>query len=128
MKRFPDSPDQAVLLFSEALIDNSPSVTHRRAFRHNGILKRMLPAPSCGSAMKAFASLLTSLILALWIGVIAVISVQNFSPVSLRLLNYQSFEVPLGLVLAAGVMIGVVGAAIVQPIVLPTGFDDDDDY
>lgn len=64
--------------------------------------------------MKTLPILLISLIVALWIGAIAILSVQNFTPVSLNLLAFQSIEIPVGLVLAFSVGIGGVGMAIAQ--------------
>jgi uncharacterized integral membrane protein len=56
--------------------------------------------------------LLFALIPALWVVVIAIIAVQNATPVSLRLLNLQSIEIPFGVLLAFGVAGGMVAAAI----------------
>lgn len=53
-------------------------------------------------------SLLLALIPALWIIAIAILSVQNATPVSLRFLWFQSVELPLGVVLsfcAAGALV-----------------------
>jgi uncharacterized integral membrane protein len=63
---------------------------------------------------QSLRSLLLALIPALWIAAIAILSVQNATPVSLRFLWFQSVELPLGVVLsfcAAGAM--VVTAALV---------------
>ncbi len=85
--------------------------------------------------MKSFATLITSLIIAIWIGAIALISVQNATPVSLRFLSFQLVEMPFGLILAFSAGLGITGAAIAQPLL---GFsssqrdndddDDDDDF
>ncbi|MEX0270949.1 lipopolysaccharide assembly protein LapA domain-containing protein [Leptolyngbyaceae cyanobacterium UHCC 1019] len=64
--------------------------------------------------MKMLPIVLISLIAATWVGAIAILSVQNFTPVKLSLLAFQSVEIPLGLVLAFSVGIGMVGMAIVQ--------------
>jgi uncharacterized integral membrane protein len=56
--------------------------------------------------------LLFALIPALWVVVIAIIAVQNATPVSLRLLNLQSIEIPFGVLLAFAVAGGMVAAAI----------------
>jgi len=79
--------------------------------------------------MKALAVLLTSLLLSAWIGAIAILAIQNFSPVSLRFLGFQSISIPVGLVLAFSVGIGIVGTAIAQPLLGFSSFqrDDDDD-
>lgn len=81
--------------------------------------------------MKFLASLLTSLILAAWVAAIALVSVQNASPVALRFLSFQLVEMPFGLVLAFGTALGIVGTAIAQPLL---GFssvqsqDEDEDF
>jgi uncharacterized integral membrane protein len=64
--------------------------------------------------MKMLPILLISLIAATWVGAIAILSVQNFTPITLSLLAFQSVEIPLGLVLAFSVGVGMVGMAIVQ--------------
>jgi len=79
--------------------------------------------------MKALAVLLTSLLLSAWIGAIAILAIQNFSPVSLRFLGFQSISIPVGLVLAFSVGIGIVGTAIAQPLLGFSSFQrDDEDY
>lgn len=54
---------------------------------------------------------LTSLILALWVSAIALIAIQNATPVSLQFLNVQTIEIPLGLVMAFSASIGMVATA-----------------
>ncbi|MBE9127008.1 MULTISPECIES: LapA family protein [unclassified Coleofasciculus] len=62
--------------------------------------------------MKAFMNLLVSLIAAAWIVAIAILSVQNATLVSLRFLTFESIRLPVGIVLAFSVGIGVMGGAI----------------
>ncbi len=80
--------------------------------------------------MKNFANLLTSLIIAGWIGAIAILSIQNFTPVSLKFLSFETIQIPLGIVLAFSVAVGVVGGAIAPIIWQIAGrqqeFEDDD--
>lgn len=66
--------------------------------------------------MKAFANLLTSLIIAGWISAIAILSIQNFTPVSLKFLSFETIQLPVGIVLAFSVAVGVVGGAIAPVI------------
>lgn len=61
------------------------------------------------------ANFLVSLILAFWISAIALISVQNAAPVTLRFLTLQSVQMPLGIVVAFGATIGIVGTALILP-------------
>lgn len=77
--------------------------------------------------MKTVANILASVILAVWIAAIAVLSVQNFTPVSIKFLGFQSFEIPVGLVLAFSLGLGLVGTAIAQPLLDFSGDRDLDD-
>ncbi len=77
--------------------------------------------------MRSVASLLTALIVAFWIVAIALISVQNATPVALRFLNFQLIEIPFGLVLAFSASIGILGTAIAQPLLDFSSPPDDDD-
>ncbi|MBD2628359.1 LapA family protein [Trichormus variabilis] len=65
--------------------------------------------------MKSFVNLLVSIVIAVWVIVIALISVQNATPVSLRFLVFQSIQIPFGLVLAFCVAVGLIGVAVLQP-------------
>jgi uncharacterized integral membrane protein len=67
------------------------------------------------------ATFFTSLIVALWLGAIALLSVQNAQPVSLQFLGFQSVAVPLGLLLTFSVILGMVGMAITLPLWRGTG-------
>lgn len=58
------------------------------------------------------ARLLLAVIPALWVAAIAIVAVQNATPVSLRLLMLQSIEIPFGVLLAFGAAGGMVAAAI----------------
>ena len=66
--------------------------------------------------MRTLANLITSIILAAWILAIAILSVQNATPVSLRFLNFQSIELPVGLMLAFWVGVGIVGMSLALPL------------
>lgn len=59
---------------------------------------------------------LTSLIVAVWVSLIALIAIQNATPVSLRFLGLQSVAIPLGLVIAFSASLGMVGAALLLGI------------
>ncbi len=63
--------------------------------------------------IKLVTNLLTSLIFAVWIGAIAIVSIQNITPVSLKFLSARSIELPIGLVLAFSVGVGAIAAALV---------------
>ncbi|BDI18876.1 hypothetical protein ANSO36C_46780 [Nostoc cf. commune SO-36] len=66
--------------------------------------------------MKTLAPFLTSLVIAVWVIAIAVISVQNATPVSLKFLTFQSIQIPMGLVLAFSAVVGLIGMALLQPL------------
>jgi uncharacterized integral membrane protein len=66
--------------------------------------------------MKSFANLLTSIVVAFWVIAIAIVSVQNAEPVSLKFFSYQSIKIPFGLVLAFSAGFGIIGIAILQPL------------
>ncbi|QLE56193.1 LapA family protein [Nostoc sp. TCL26-01] len=66
--------------------------------------------------MKTFANLFISLVVAIWIMAIAIISVQNATPVSLKFLTFQSIQIPVGLVLAFSTGMGLIAMAILQPL------------
>jgi uncharacterized integral membrane protein len=55
---------------------------------------------------------LLALIPALWVATIAIVAVQNATPVSIRLLTLRSIEIPFGVLLAFGAAGGMVAAAI----------------
>lgn len=76
--------------------------------------------------MKTLASILTSFLVAGWIGAIAVLAVQNFTPVSLRFLTAQSVEIPVGLVMAFSVGLGIVATTLIQPLLNFSGEEEED--
>jgi uncharacterized integral membrane protein len=77
--------------------------------------------------MKSLTTLIISAILAVWIMAIAILSVQNATPVTLKFLAYESIRLPVGVVLAFSAAGGaIVGAIIAIPLFTPssTTFDD----
>ncbi|BAZ28081.1 hypothetical protein NIES4074_05120 [Cylindrospermum sp. NIES-4074] len=66
--------------------------------------------------MKNITNLLISVVIAVWVVAIAIISVQNATPVSLRFLAFQSIQIPAGLVLAFSAAVGLIGVAVLQPL------------
>ncbi|MEM8603567.1 MAG: lipopolysaccharide assembly protein LapA domain-containing protein [Cyanobacteria bacterium P01_H01_bin.121] len=63
--------------------------------------------------MQAIVPLLSSLVVAALVAGVALITVQNAEPVSLKFLVFQSVPVPVGLVLSFCVVLGLVGTALV---------------
>ncbi|MTJ10338.1 DUF1049 domain-containing protein [Anabaena sp. UHCC 0204] len=66
--------------------------------------------------MKILVNFLISIIIAIWVVAIALISVQNATPISLRFLGFQSIQIPFGLMLAFSVAVGLLSAAVLQPL------------
>lgn len=67
--------------------------------------------------MKSLIALIISAILAVWIMAIAILSVQNATPVTLKFLAYESIRLPVGVVLAFSAAAGaIVGAIIALPL------------
>ncbi|MBH8576889.1 LapA family protein [Nostocaceae cyanobacterium CENA369] len=66
--------------------------------------------------MKTLAPFFASLVVAIWVVAIAIISVQNATPVSLKFLTFQSVQIPAGLVLAFCAGIGLISMALLQPL------------
>lgn len=58
--------------------------------------------------MKAFVSLLNSLMWAGYVVAIAIFSIQNIDPVSLKFLIFQSIDIPLGVLLSLSGAVGMV--------------------
>ena len=50
--------------------------------------------------MKTFANFLSSLIMAGWIGAIAIFSIQNIQEISVKFLNFETIKFPVGVLLA----------------------------
>ncbi len=66
--------------------------------------------------MKILINFLIVLIIAIWVAAIALISVQNATPVSLRFLVFQSIQIPFGIMLAFSVVVGLLSTAVLQPL------------
>ncbi|MBO3459214.1 LapA family protein [Aetokthonos hydrillicola Thurmond2011] len=66
--------------------------------------------------MKTLANLLISIIVAFWVMAIALLSVQNAAPVSLKFLTFESIQIPVGLLLAFSAGVGIIGMALLQPL------------
>ncbi|MFH7024650.1 MAG: DUF1049 domain-containing protein [Heteroscytonema crispum UTEX LB 1556] len=66
--------------------------------------------------MKTIVNLVTSLVLAVWVIAIAILSVQNYTPVSLRFLTFQSIQIPFGIILAFCAGLGMIGVTLLQPL------------
>ncbi|MGV2828640.1 LapA family protein [Myxosarcina sp. GI1(2024)] len=58
--------------------------------------------------MRLVAKLLVSLSIALWIGAIAIFSIQNIQPVSLKFITFESISFPVGVLLAFSAGVGMI--------------------
>lgn len=65
-------------------------------------------------SMKPIAPVITSFVVAIWLVAMAILSVQNATPVFLKFLSFQSIQMPVGVVLAISAGIGLIGGAIAQ--------------
>ncbi len=61
-------------------------------------------------------AIITSFILAFWISAIAIVAVQNATPITLRLLFLESVQLPVGVILAFSVALGLLGGALFKPL------------
>lgn len=59
---------------------------------------------------------LISLILAGWVCTIALVAAQNGKQVSLYFFNLQSIQIPLGITLAFSAAVGMIGMAVLLPL------------
>ncbi len=59
-------------------------------------------------------NLLSSLIIALWIVLVSVMSIQNVADVTLHFLSFESIKIPIGVVMALSLSVGI----IVQPLLI----------
>ncbi len=82
--------------------------------------------------LKILANFLILLIIAVWVVAIALISVQNATPVSLKFLVFQSIQIPFGLMLAFSMAIGLLTTAVLQPLwglgESQSGIDEDAEF
>ncbi|MEZ2226119.1 MULTISPECIES: LapA family protein [unclassified Microcoleus] len=66
--------------------------------------------------MKTIPLIAISFLLAILVSAIGIISVQNATPVSLNFTLFQSIPMPVGVVLAISLSVGLLGGAILQPL------------
>lgn len=64
--------------------------------------------------MQSIPYILASLILTAWVIGAAILSVQNATPVSIKFLVFQSIQMPVGIVLAFSVGVGIIAAILIQ--------------
>ncbi|TVQ58161.1 MAG: DUF1049 domain-containing protein [Spirulina sp. DLM2.Bin59] len=62
--------------------------------------------------MRAIANLLTATILGTCLLLVATVSIQNITPLTLRFLTWESVEIPFGIVLTATLALGLLLGAL----------------
>ncbi|MBF2078563.1 MAG: DUF1049 domain-containing protein [Synechococcales cyanobacterium T60_A2020_003] len=66
-------------------------------------------------------TLILAVIVGAWISAIALLSIQNAKGVTLQFLAFKSVEIPFGLVLTSSVVVGMVGTALLLPVLRAGG-------
>lgn len=66
--------------------------------------------------MKTLASLIATIFIACWVVAIAILSLKNVAPVSIRFLTFQTIELPFFLVLTFSAALGMIFMALIQPL------------
>ena len=64
--------------------------------------------------MMTITNIITSMIIAFWIVLIAIVSVQNYTLVSLSFFNLQSIKIPFGILIALSSSTGIISMEIIQ--------------
>ncbi len=67
--------------------------------------------------MRAIANLLTAIILSTCLLLVAAVSIQNVTPLSLRFLTWESVQIPFGIILTAAVAVGLLLGAVLPVLV-----------
>ncbi|NEQ36019.1 MAG: DUF1049 domain-containing protein [Okeania sp. SIO3I5] len=70
---------------------------------------------------KFISPIISSIMLALWISGMAILSVQNATPISLKFLGFQSIQIPIGVILSLSVSVGLIISSILLPPLLNLG-------
>ncbi len=68
--------------------------------------------------MKVFANFVSSLLLAFWLIAIAIFSIQNIQPASIKFIFWQSIQIPVGVLLAICAGVGMIFGSLL-PLLLP---------
>jgi hypothetical protein len=66
--------------------------------------------------MSVILPILINLLLAIWIGAIALVSVQNATPVALKFIMFESIQIPVGVILAFCGILGLILGSLVKPL------------
>lgn len=66
--------------------------------------------------MSVILPIVINLLLAIWIAAIALVSVQNATPVALKFIMFESIQLPVGVVLAFSAILGLILGSLVKPL------------
>ena len=66
--------------------------------------------------MNVILPIVINLLLAIWIAAIALVSVQNATPVALKFIMFESIQFPVGVVLAFSAILGLILGSLVKPL------------
>jgi uncharacterized integral membrane protein len=72
--------------------------------------------------------LILALMVGFWLSAIALIAIQNFRGITLRFLMFESIQIPFGIVLTFCVVLGMVGTALLLPLLQLGGKSRRDRY
>lgn len=78
--------------------------------------------------MKSIITQVVSLVIAIWIVAIAILSVQNATPVALKFFTFQSIQLPAGVILAFAAAVGAISGAAIAPLALSSANPLSDNY
>jgi uncharacterized integral membrane protein len=65
--------------------------------------------------MQTLLSLVIASMIGVWVAAIAILSVQNATPVALHVLTYSTIQMPIGVTLAFCSAIGIICGALTYP-------------
>lgn len=68
--------------------------------------------------IETIANLMVAIVIALWLGMVAIFSIQNITAVSLKFLLWQSIQLPVGILLAFCVGGGLILGTLL-PVLVP---------
>ncbi|MGL5510537.1 MAG: lipopolysaccharide assembly protein LapA domain-containing protein [Microcoleaceae cyanobacterium] len=71
--------------------------------------------------MKLMQTILINFLVVFWIGAIALIAIQNATPFTLQFFGWETISMPLGIMIALSVMLGIITGTIMLPFLQSKG-------
>lgn len=71
--------------------------------------------------MRLMQTILINILVIFWIGAIALIAIQNATPFTLQFFSWQTISIPLGIMIAFSVILGVITGTIMLPLLQSKG-------